>query len=209
MVKLLFKSSHYYCLQICFETLLDVYIFSSWRWRGRSTRRSPSLSSQQRLRPWLSLSSWRNKWWLLHLLSCLLWSDFKTAFFLIKIQIENYLKPPFLIVSAGKWVRVDNIRFARQHKVFVMFWAFPRCLGALWIFSPSRAIFWGKWSIQSPIDALKWVQSGPKCLKLVYFTPVNCFGLIRNISVHHLRCLEISSSRILLFGDPEAVILTI
>ena len=93
-------------------------------------------------------------------------------------------------------------------KCFVMFWAFPRCLGALWIFSPSRAIFGGKWSIQSPIDALKWVQSGPKCLKLVYFTPVNCFGLIRNISVHHLRCLEISSSRTLLFGDPEAVTLT-
>ena len=43
---------------------------------------------------------------------------FLEEFFLIKIQIVNYLKPPFLIVSAGKWVRVDNIRFARQHKVF-------------------------------------------------------------------------------------------
>ena len=43
---------------------------------------------------------------------------FQNCIFLIKIQIENYLKPPFLIVSAGKLVRVNNIRFARQHKVF-------------------------------------------------------------------------------------------
>ena len=51
---------------------------------------------------------------------------FQNCIFLIKIQIENYLKPPFLIVSAGKWVRVDNIRLALQHKVFCDFLGIPK-----------------------------------------------------------------------------------
>ena len=92
-------------------------------------------------------------------------------------------------------------------KCFVMFWAFPRCLGALWIFSPSRAIFGGKWSIQSPIDALKWVQSGPKYLGWCVLPPVKCFWLTRNISLHHLRRLAFSASRTLISGDPEVVTL--
>ena len=179
----------------------------SWRWRGRSTRRSPRLSSQQRLRPWLSLSSWRNKWWLLHLLSCLLWSDFKTAFFLIKIQIENYLKPPFLIVSGGKWVRVDNIRFARQHKVFCDVLGIPKVPWSTLDLFSKKSYFGGEMVHTEPNWCPKMGPEWAKCLVLVYFTPVKCFGLIRNISVHHLRYLAISSSRTLLFGDPETVTL--
>ena len=69
---------------------------------------------------------------------------FQNCIFLIKIQIENYLKPPFLIVSAGKWVRVDNIRFARQHKVFCDF--FGHSQGALEHFGSFLQVelFWGE-----------------------------------------------------------------
>ena len=63
---------------------------------------------------------------------------FQNCIFLIKIQIENYLKSPFLIVSAGKWVRVDNIRFALQHRVFCDLLVIPKApWSTLDIFSKS------------------------------------------------------------------------
>ena len=128
-----------------------------------------------------------------------LWSDFKTAFFLIKIQIENYLKPPFLILSAGKWVRVDNIR-----STWSVLWCFGHSQGALEYFGSFLQVelFWGEMVHTEPNWCPKMGPEWAKIPWLVYFNPVKCFWLIRNISVHHLRCLAISASRTLISGEP-------
>ena len=89
-----------------------------------------------------------------------LWSDFKTEFFLIKIQIENYLKPPFLIVSAGKWVRVDNIR-----STWSVLWCFGHSQGALEHFGSFLHVelFWGEMVHTEP----NWCpKMGPEWAKM-------------------------------------------
>ena len=143
------------------------------------------------------------------LLACLPWFEFKPALFWRKIYIARITMPQFLIVSAENWVRIYNINVAYPDRVFCDVLGIPKVpLGHSGAFLLVRAILGGKWSIRSPPGCPKRPRSGPKCLILMYFIPVKCFGVIWSFLVHHLRRLAISSSRTLLFDNPEVVPLT-
>ena len=136
------------------------------------------------------------------LLVCLPWFEFEHALFWRKM-------PPLLKVAAENWVKIYNINVAYPDKVFCNYLGIPKVpLGRSGAFLPVRAILGGKWSIRRPPGCPKRPQSGPKCLMLMYYIPVKCFGVILSFSVHHLRRLAISSSKTLFFYNPEVVPLT-